>query len=185
MTIHRKAATFLMSLIVVPVALPSPARDWDDLSSWSLEKLCDKKDKARHEEAVYAELARRSIFTSSELDLIREGRIPSGTSEAVLHCSWGQPRATETWYGESWQVYYRRRDSQNFFRRTDGLWRLLVRIDTSLVAEIHPDFGDGPPATGRATRAGSVSNEGDDTFSGRRIETGGLSEPSDIRSIFR
>jgi hypothetical protein len=128
-----RAKAFLISLIVVPFALPAQAEDSDDLSGWSVEELCENKDKRKHAEAVLAELERRGTFRPFEIELIREGRIDIGASEAALNCSWGEPRGAETLNGEPWQAYYRRAGRHNR--------RMLVRIDSALVAEIRPARG--------------------------------------------
>lgn len=157
-----RTTVLFASASLLLAALPAQARDSDDLTTWSVEELCEKKDKARHAEAVLAELERRDIFDASELELIRAGRIDFGIREAVLHCSWGQPRDTEVWSGEPWQVYYQRRDR---YQR-----RLLLRIDSSRVAEIRP-----------VSRTASIDPSlivfgGDhDTFSGRHITSQGMS----------
>jgi hypothetical protein len=171
-----RAAPFLISLVVLPLALPAQAKDSDDLSGWSVEELCDKKDKRKHAEAVFAEFERRGTFKPFEIELIRAGRIDIGASEAALHCSWGEPRATEAWNGEPWQVYYRRAGSEN--------WRLLLRIDSALVAEIRPDFGNGPGDQGdgpgggfRSLSVGGGLGVDTDTFSGRTITDRGMSSP--------
>jgi hypothetical protein len=158
------------------------------LSGWSVEELCDEKDKDRHAEAVFAELARRGIFTASELELIREGGIPSGipsgTRETVLLCSWGLPRGIEVWDGVPWLVYYQPSNTRSFVRcRDEERRKLLVRIDTSLVAEILRDCGDGPRPLYRPARPAHDVPSGADTFSGRDI-TGSVSEPDSFRSIF-
>lgn len=143
-------------------ALPAQARDTEDLTTWSVEELCEKKDKARHAEAVLAELERRDIFNTFELELIREGGADIGMGEAALQCSWGEPRGSETLNGDNWQVYYQRR---NGYQR-----RLLLRIDSSFVAEIRP-----------VSRTASIDPSlivfgGDyDTFSGRQITSQGVS----------
>jgi hypothetical protein len=146
-----KSAALLISLCALPVALPAHAKDADDLSSWSLEDLCENRDKRKHEEAVFAELERRGTFRPFELELIREGRIDIGASEAALHCSWGEPRRTESRNGVPWQVYYRRREG-------GPPLRLLLRIDSSLVAEIRP-----APSTGDSDQSDISLNRGDIT----------------------
>jgi hypothetical protein len=130
-----KSAAFLISLIVLPVALPAHAKDRDDLSSWSLEDLCERKVKPRYTEGILAEIERRGIFSEFEFDLIREGRVARGMGEDALHCAWGQPRRTEVHDGESWLVYY--------YREYDLQWRYLVRLDSSMVAGIREDI---PPS---------------------------------------
>ena len=85
-----KAAAFLISLIVLPVALPAHARDWDDLGSWSIEELCENKDKRRHAEAIFAELERRGTFRTYELDLIREGRIVEWSNDCATARDWAR-----------------------------------------------------------------------------------------------
>jgi hypothetical protein len=158
-----KAAAFLMSLIAVPVALPSHARDWDDLGSWSVEELCENKDKRRHEEAIFAELERRGVFSPFDLELVRSGEIDVGMGEAALHCSWGAPismrqQQIPAWKlpdsvkpdsvkqrnSDAWLTYRRRIDG---YRRTFDVFIVAERVTEISVRQLDPgvpyvDAGD-------------------------------------------
>jgi hypothetical protein len=176
-----KSAALIMSLIALPVMLPAQAKDSDDLGSWSLEELCEKKDKDRHAEAIFAEIERRAVFSTSELELIREGRIDIGFSEAALYCSWGEPRATESRDGGPWQVYYQRREGYR--------WTVLLRIDSSLVAEVRlaTDISAVDPRNDSFSRGGYAGNPGrslseqasvyEETRKGEERQTGWPSAP--------
>jgi hypothetical protein len=120
-----RAAAFLISLIVLPLAFPAPAqaKDGDDLSGWSVQELCENKDKRRHAEAVFAELERREVFTAVDLARVRGGHFGVGMDEAALQCLWGPPDSESRGDGAVSQTYRNRIDG---FRRT---------IDVRFVAE--------------------------------------------------
>lgn len=111
-----KAAALLMSLIVLPVALPAQAKESDDLSSWSLEELCEKKDKDRHADAVFAELERRAVFTTLDFRLVRYGWTKVGMAESALECLWGAPDSESQADGAAAKTYR---------HRIDGDWRTI------------------------------------------------------------
>ena len=143
-----KVAAFLMSLIVVPVALPSHAKDWDDLSSWSIEELCDNKDRRRHEEAIFAELERRAVFTPLDLRLVRFGWTKAGMAESALECLWGASDSESQADGAA---------SKTYRHRIDGDWRTIdVHFAQGRVTDIRmrpveyppwPGAGDSPVRT--------------------------------------
>ena len=85
-----KAPAVLILLIVLPVVLPAQAKDSDDLGSWSLEELCENKDKRKHAEAVFAEFERRGTFKPFEIELIRDTRteLVKLDEKAVQQANW-------------------------------------------------------------------------------------------------
>jgi hypothetical protein len=92
--------------------MPAQARDYDNLSAWSLEDLCKKKEKRRHAAAIFAEIERRGTFSSQDLELIRTGIVDLGMGQAALQCSWGEPDAVSQTESVSWQTYRARIDGQ-------------------------------------------------------------------------
>lgn len=120
-----RALTILAFVTLLAAVMPAQAKDSDDLSSWSLEELCAKKDKSRHAEAIFAELGLRNVFSSFDLDLVRSGEIEVGMDAAALQCSWGAPHSVQQGDGAVSQTYYKRIDG---WRRTVHVFVVAERV---------------------------------------------------------
>jgi hypothetical protein len=108
-----RAATILACLIFPIGSMPAQARDYDSLSAWSLEDLCEKKDKRRHTEAIFAELERRAAFTPLDLRLVRFGWTKIGMAESALECLWGAPDSESQADGAAAKTYRHRIDGES------------------------------------------------------------------------
>jgi hypothetical protein len=138
-----RAATILACLSFLIASLSAQARDYNDLPAWSLEDLCEKKEKQRYAAAIFAEIERRESFSSQDLELIRSGIVDLGMDQVAVQCSWGEPDAVLQSDSETLQVYHRRIDGQ---RRT-----VFVHVIAGQVTDIHvgpppPDVGSDPPS---------------------------------------
>ena len=133
-----RAVALFISLAVWLVALPAHTKDRDDLSNWSLEKLCEKKDKSRHEEAVFAEIERRAIFTSLDIYRIRSGKTEVGMEEAALHCSLGAPDSVSHTDGAASQRYYRSIDDHPSVIEVLVVAGQVTNVRTSYASHIDP-----------------------------------------------
>ena len=160
-----RTVTILASMALLTAATSVQARDNDDLSQWSLENLCEKKDKPRHAEAIFAEIEGRGIFTSVDLALVRSGKIEVGMSEAALRCSWGKPDSVSQLDAAALHTYR---------NRVDGLKRTFeVRLVAERVTAVHVRRGSGPYVFGTGPTSDSHNWN---TFSGRFIEGSGVSD---------
>ena len=159
-----KAAAFLISLIVLPVALPAQAKDGDDLSSWTLEELCERKDNDRHAEAVLAELERRDVFSASDLELVRSDTIDRGMDESALQCSWGAPDSVTQRDGDAWQTWRNPSDGPKLTVDVQVVAGRVTDIQVRVNYEIRVTARSFAPLDLR-------------TFSGRRIEASGVQDP--------
>jgi hypothetical protein len=186
-----KTAAFLISLIALPLALPAQARD-DDLSVWLLEDLCEKKDKDRHADAVLAELERRAVFGSLDLELIRSGDIDVGMEQAALQCSLGEPEFVRPGDGDAWYMYRQRIDGQ---RRTVFVHVIAERVTDIDLAPVgykgRPAMFFPYVARNYAPRNAGFTGayfdtDNTSTFSGRTIDGTGVSSLTscDTCSIF-
>ena len=162
-----RAASFLILLIVLTLALPAQAQDSDELGDWSLEKLCKKTDKARHADAVLAEIERREVFSSFDLELVRSGGIDVGMGEAALRCSWGAPSSAFQVAADTLQTY------RNPISGQAGMFFVhLVAGRVTVVNHIGRIEGRADNVVARAHPP--LDSEKWTTFSGRDIDSNGV-----------